>query len=479
MMKRIKPSVICLGLTWLLAIGVPCGLGRAAVHTSPANRLPNPSFEQGRSKPDRWLRFGLCDRNWGLHGHTGERCVSVTGDGANSGWWLATGWGRVEYNRVYRASCWARGESDVPGGEVLFGPNVVTRNYVPDSQWRRYEYYLRSPSHLPGFKFWLGQKEFKGTLYFDDVALLPVVAIHRSGGRAGVLSLGAGERLVAGEYTAVHDLDTLHTSDCRFLDSFTAELHNHRWVLDRFDEVVYHHEISRLGMPRQTHGLRGAAAAGMQAAAVEYDARLQQSFAQARASFTVTLHSCAGGGLLVEASRDGRNWVHIDLMEQPETRTFPVPESLLPARAIWVRLKADQAYKVEVTAYAFTSSVGGAKDRDACGMSQYVTVYHIDPSVSVQIADLGDIRQDGRSDVDIIVRNNGDKRIRCETTGSVLRDDETESTFVTSRLIGSGRACRLCISYHVQTPEEHTLRILSRDAMSGRVLFLLEGCVLE
>ncbi len=94
-----------------------------------------------------------------------------------------------------------------------------------------------------------------GDVYFDDVALRPALAVHRSQGR-GRFQLGSGEILSGRRYTAVHHLDGPGSCDTRFLDSYTASFSQDRWVLDGVDEVIYHHEVSYFGVPDLVSNVR-------------------------------------------------------------------------------------------------------------------------------------------------------------------------------------------------------------------------------
>ena len=51
------------------------------------NMLVNPSFESGRADPSSWDGFGFGDRNWEFQGCDGERCISISGNGMDTGWW--------------------------------------------------------------------------------------------------------------------------------------------------------------------------------------------------------------------------------------------------------------------------------------------------------------------------------------------------------------------------------------------------------
>jgi len=235
------------GWLFVAVIGLLWGKAEAA-EPGFTNLLPNPSFEMGTSAPAGWVGFGFGDRRWEFHGRHDSRCISITADGRNAGWWYSSRMPLVEHNGLYRLSFYARSRSDASEAPVVVGLNICNEQIQVGPDWRRYEVFFRAPNYLPDAKVCFGQERLDGSVLFDDVALEPAVGIHRSRGRGAGLSLGDGESIVEGRYTAVHDPAGCGLSDRRFLDSYTSEYHCGRWVLDGYDEVVYHHTLSYLGI---------------------------------------------------------------------------------------------------------------------------------------------------------------------------------------------------------------------------------------
>jgi len=268
----------------------------------PTNMLMNGSFESGRVKPYCWDTYSLADK-WGFDGHEGERCVSIRGNAAQDSWWYATGWRKVDYNKLYDVSDWARADARATGGRILVGLNLANRYETVGPEWERREFVFRSPDLLPGPRFRLGVSKTEGTVDFDDVALRPAVAVRRSQGM-GRLVLGTGESVVDGRYVAVHDFTGPFTSDCRFLYRSTGRFDHDHWILDRLDEVVYHHDISMFGVPPMRPGLRSSLALKMAREITETDPDSVRSAYQDAITIEVEVPRC-DGCLLVEVNKTG------------------------------------------------------------------------------------------------------------------------------------------------------------------------------
>ncbi len=218
-------------LAVVMVLQIACSCASARADGVFANILPNSSFEQGQRGPLGWQEFGLAAQTWEMHGHEGERAIEVRGDGQNSGWWSTVLDQNIARNAVYRVSLWARAAECDGRIAALAGLNLSDDQLSVGPEWELQEFSFGSPTFLPDPKFRLGLQRAEGRLCFDDVRLEPAVGIDRWKGIGGGLSLGDGEEIIEGKYTALHDLTARHTMDARFLDSYTAQFHDDRWVL--------------------------------------------------------------------------------------------------------------------------------------------------------------------------------------------------------------------------------------------------------
>jgi len=446
----------------------------AQVLGAPTNMLLNPSFETGRAAPDYWDGFGFGKRQWEFKGVDGERCVSIAGDGKDDGWWYARRWTRVGYNQMYQVSYWVREDTRGALGMVMGGLNLARHWSVPDNQWQREEYFFRSPDYLPRVEFRLWQKGASGVVYFDNVALRPAVAVHRSRGM-GQYALGEGESISERRYTATHELLGKGTSDCRFLYRYTAELDHDRWVLDgtRLDEVVYHHEVRRARAADVAPVMKADALSRSYLPVRENEPNVERSVPQDSVSIEVDVARCRGTlGLQVAASPKGP-WVQIASAKKPTRIKAQVPQHMLPRRDIWVRLKSLSGRRSEVTGYRYSSLLQQAEwHAPVTGETTYLTVLEQAPDVSFAVVDAGEMTPGGRG-AKLLVGNDGARR-QFVVAALVRKGDELVSRQEQVFWLAKGSVRLADLPYSVADGEQ-VLEIVCRDEETGEVLLSLES----
>ncbi len=164
------------------------------------NLVPNPSFEQGLTSPTGWRLNGGVGK-WENFGRTGKRCVSVTGNGNDSNAWECTDW-KPEGGKLYLVRYFVRRSPESAGGTPITGFSTVNRDAwdVPsDGNWHMRQFVCRTPIQRDRGQgtgdtvLRFGQWHVKGTVAFDDVEVLPVVAVHKVVGQ-GTGDKGQGER---------------------------------------------------------------------------------------------------------------------------------------------------------------------------------------------------------------------------------------------------------------------------------------------
>ena len=340
----------------------------ALAATAPAQTVPvpNASFEDGTDAPVGWKIEGGQGRWLDSGAAEGGHAVAVSAQGKGSSYWRS-GTLPLAPSAVYQLSFSARrmeGE-----GKAMAGPVFANRDIgdVPEA-WKRYDSIFVTPTGLtPDRSFLrLGQWEIRGTVAYDAVELVRAVPVYvRSGG----LELGAGERVLGNEYTFAAPFHGASASHSRPLDHYTCGYNTDRWTFAAGEEVVYRH---RLGDRRQT------------AAAVQ-----------------VGVPYYVAGELAVEASADGKAWQPLGTIGKMESRTLPVPASLLPAAEVWVRLRAQPVAaaagekkssraSLQVGHYGYQATLDGEPAR-AVGVTRFVAVKELDPRLDVQIEDLGEM----------------------------------------------------------------------------------------
>ncbi len=339
-------------MTWRGAcIGAAVGLwigGYAAAQGVP---LANPSFEEGNGGPAPWVLSGGEGAWRELEGAAGQRGVVVAGTGNDSNYWRSESL-PFEPNTLYRVRFRAR-NLDSTGGTAVSGPPFANRDIgTPPAEWRTYTSFFVTPENLSSDQAWVrfGQWHAKGTMAFDDIEVLRAEAIHEA--RDG-LTLGEGEVLRGLDYEFTAPFEVLASNYSRPLVSHRGAFNTNRWTLGAGSEVVYRHAL---------------------------DGRRQET-----ASVEVGVSYRMGGRLVVEAGTDGTSWVALGMQEDVGPASFVIPDQLLPADAVWIRLRleAEAAGDVmNVDRYVYLSSVDGPA-ADWRGSTRFLAVRSVDPRFRV------------------------------------------------------------------------------------------------
>jgi hypothetical protein len=191
---------------------------------------------------------------------------------------------------------------------------------------------------------------------FDDVEVLPVIAVHkvvgqgtgdtgqgerrqkeamRDGGTQSPLSLGTGETIRNGIYRFATNFSGYNSNDSRPLFAHTAGFNTNRWVLggpmsERWQEsgawVIYRHKLD------------GTRDGGREAR----ERRIQ--FETAVMTFEVGYYE--SGQLVVEVSNDGKEWKEVGRFSPSGGYTAQVPKELLPADEIWGKGRGAWVYRL-------------------------------------------------------------------------------------------------------------------------------------
>jgi hypothetical protein len=249
---------------------------------------------------------------------------------------------------------------------------------------------------------------------------------------AGDLVLGEGETVRGGEYTFAAPFNGDSRSQSRPLVSYAGGFNSNRWVLGAGGEVVYRH---RIGDRRQT---------------------------AAEVSVSVTWH--AAGELAVEASADGKAWQPLGTIGKVAGGTFKVPEALLPAAEIWVRLRTQdkgafafvrqRSPSLQVGAYGYRATIMG-EPTTAVGATHFVAVRKTDPRLEVTVEDLGDGLPGANNVIVARVRNVTQETVNIPQQVTIAKTTSEASKAAVER--GSARI----------GPGEHVIRVPYAVAGAG------------
>ncbi len=333
--------------------------------------VPNASFEEGEAAPDAWsLSEG--DGRWSTDKpHDGARCVFVSGTGADVSVWRSEPL-ELDPQTLYRLRFWAR-SVDAAGVTAVSGPVFANRDIgIPPETWEQYVSVFLTPSEITEDQAALrfGQWHVRGSIAFDEIELVRAQAVHRA---FDGFHLGKGEVIEGNRYGFLDPSSTSLRNCSRPLVRLGCQFNTNRWVFSDGGYLVFRHDVG---------GRK-----------------------QSEASVEVHVNYHAAGALAIEAGTDGETWTAAGVMEGDGPGTFPIPDALLPAREVWVRLRCQSASQAigesapgsfQVDRYAYSSRLDGPPV-DAQGATHYVTILKADPRFEATLDDVGECVPKGRN----------------------------------------------------------------------------------
>ncbi|MDQ3814479.1 MAG: DUF6067 family protein, partial [Armatimonadota bacterium] len=377
--------------------------------TSTTVAVPNPSFESGTNGPEGWKSSGEgAQFGWEQSGHSGRRAISVAGTKPEaSAFWTAEGF-KLLPREVYRFSFWSQAER-AGGGSIISGPSVVNHDFLPSPDWKRYAYVLMMPTggeHYVRLGLW----NASGKVLFDDVAITKVVPLHR---QRGDLELGDGESISNGVYNFNAPLQS--TNYARPLVGATAGFNTNRWGMSSNAEIVYQH---RVGGNRQR-----------------------------RASVEVTVGYYRGGRLIVEASRDQKEWLPVGELSKLGSLTVELPAALFPAETMSLRLRAAAPAQgtgdstpaaFQIYGYAYRADLEDTAP-DLTGQTTFVEENLTDATFPVTMESLGELRPGGKNVAQMSVSHTGPNATPLLATLSFEPSPGATDSFQAKATAGPGK----------------------------------------
>jgi hypothetical protein len=321
----------------------------AGAHVLAQNLAPNPSFESGTNTPAGWSLSGGTGR-WEAFGHTGSRCVSVTGTGSTANSWQTT-----QCRPTPGRPCVVRFRgmsTNASGGTFISGFDSVNRDIWLGPAWQAHAFIAALPNHATNPVLRFGQWMVNGTAFFDDVEVLPVLPAHA---RVGSAVLGDGEEVRSGRYRFQSRFNAFGGNYARCLHEHTAGFNTDRWPLSSGGYVIYR------------HGLGGALLSDANVRAV--------------------ISWYQSGELIVEAGTNGVTWLELGRAAAATNGAVSVtldtnlPPALLPAPELFVRLRTT-GY-LQVNSYRFEASVAEPLS-DAEGQSLFFELEKQSPELVLE-----------------------------------------------------------------------------------------------
>ncbi len=410
-------------ILWLL-LSLLCALPAAAW----AEGVPNGSFERGVGSPERWT-VAQGAGAWEKGGHTGQRCISLTGDGKESQFWKCENW-LPEPGKAYRLTFWARSPG-ASGGCIISNLNAVNEDFpLPQGEWQRYTRVFVAPRTLAGAFLRLGCWNTTGKVLFDDVTVSPVVPLHgetsphpRPLSRDGRGELGEGERITKGVYRFQAPLDADGSNYARPLSEFSAGYNTNRWVMTDGSTLLYRHRVP---------GARQRAGAVMP-----------------------TIGYYQAGRLVVEASKDGQAWQPAGELGEKRSARIELPAALFPADEVWVRLRGEGEGKTgkdshpgsfQIHGYTYEATLEGSP-ADAAGRTTYLEVTRDQGPARVAVQSLGGLRPDLDPAAHLRLANPGTAPLRATAVLTFAREGGKPAVFRGQVSVPAGGEAPLDIPY--------------------------------
>jgi hypothetical protein len=227
----------------ILLLSVQTLIIAAPVAPNGASAILNASFEEGASTPLGWTLSGGVG-TWGKEGHTGSRCISVTGDGKSSNFWKCplggAPLGGILPAAHYRIDFWTKSSPDASGGTVIAGTDFCNVDWSHTKEWTHRSIVFRMPNRWgEQHYFRFGQWEAKGKVYFDDIRIYKVELAHN---RVDGGELGAGETIRDGRYEFVAPVGR-GLNFARPMEVCTANFNSNRWLLSDGQWILFHHGL--------------------------------------------------------------------------------------------------------------------------------------------------------------------------------------------------------------------------------------------
>lgn len=347
--------------------------GLAAAAGDPAGLLANGGFEAGAATPDGWRLQGAPGARLPQGGSGGGACIRIGGESAADGTWVSDPVG-FRPGHCYRLSLRAAGEG-ASGGTALCGTPFANVDIgIPGAAWQRHGHVFTVPYGKEGrdAPVRLGVWQLQGQVLFDDARLVPVEPVYAL---TEGIALGEGERLDAGRYRFDAPFRSEGRNHSRPLSGFTARFNTDRWCFDAGTAVTYRHTVT--------------------------------GYVMRTARVSVNCGQYASGRLVIEFSADGKTWQPAGALTNAGNLTVSVPDTLLPAAAVSVRLRGMKAScSIQVHGYRFDAEVEGPA-RSLAGSTRYVESVSREPNPRVRVIGLGEALPGGANVAVLQVRHAG------------------------------------------------------------------------
>jgi len=397
------------------------------------NLLPNPDFEKGSEQVAGW---GLADGGgeWTRAAHAGGRALAVSGSGGDQSVWRTD---RLPFKPggLYRLRFFGRRDAGSGGGGAVSGTSRVNRDFRLSDQWEEKSYVFVTPAEITADYIRLGQWHVRGGMAFDDVELVPVMALHSR--VAEGLELGEAESIRGGVYRFNPNFAWPGATYHRPLLSQRAGFNSDRWLFSPGAEVIY-----RLAVP---------------------------GYVQESARLRLAINYHTGGALQVEAGPDGKAWqVVTNLDGERRSGEVMLPAGLFPAAEVFVRLtQPGVGSGFQVNRFDYQAKLVGAAP-EAEGQTQFLDVQASAPELAVNWKSLERDDGGGRWQLELALTNLTSAPLEVRGLAGLEADGLPDRTGGETLVLGESGSMKLSCPLGGVGPQ--VIRVQLQDS-AGRSLF--------
>lgn len=309
-----------------------------AARAAEITAVPNSEFRHGAHSPDGWQLTGS-------GGWVDREILEVSGTGQDSTYWRCEA---IPFapKALYRFQMLARRVGG--SGSAITGPTFANRDQMGlTDAWQEIGHVFRVPEAPSGY-LRLGQWHATGKIQFGSVRVTPVIPVHR---RFGDLVLGEGEMIRDGQYQFLASFSHEGSNYHRPLHHVGAGFNSDRWTFGEGQQVIY-----RFQLPGRQ----------FTTGAVEINVNYH------------TLGTCAA-----EVSCDELAWYPVATASDVTAAKGRVPEELLPADTIYLRLRATGPSNLQVNSVEFRGDTDGPASTEV-GRTLYADLTESDDSAVIR-----------------------------------------------------------------------------------------------
>ncbi|HOE65954.1 MAG TPA: DUF6067 family protein [Candidatus Hydrogenedentes bacterium] len=396
--------------------------GAAAAHDA---LVPNGTFQEGG--PDTVAGWTLSGGQGSVDEQgvrDGARALVVHGEGEDSNYWRSAPL-PLEPMTLYALRFSAR-RLEQGTGPAITGPAYCNVDYVDiRSPWKSRTNRFLTPATLNDDKARIrfGQWRASGSLAFSDVRLDRILPLYAD---VNGLALGDGERIEGNQYYCNLPLRQTMSNHSRSVFLLDCSFNTLRYVFGKGDQLVLRHHLG---------GRR---------------------LLSATLSLALTYH--VRGELEVDVSADGEHWQPLGKFASRQTDPMTIPDALLPAETVWVRLRDETGEPLVhdsdigsfgVEGYFFQARVDGPPVH-AAGSTSYMQITHADPNLEVLPKSMR-LRPGEAGTLTFIVNNKTGKPLTSTASIVEFTQDKREKRAAKQRIRLEPGAHPLTLSHRLQT----------------------------